>query len=234
MRLRIEDFLDDLGTDPGRYGLDQPAREYAFYLGKSNGSPALLTRLSLGTPLGEGRRLSVRRSDEPGIYGIAAGDLQTLPVSASQFRDWNLNPSNIVQIEIRQQGRTRILRRNSLGRWDGVVAVQGLLPDPAIDEGLYRIGQAPIGRFAAPNDAALKQFAFDQLDHAVTLTHKEGGYFRSLHLRFGGRNAIHQFIWAAFDSGEPAILTQFPMSLYQEYIGSWFSAPPVTSNETKP
>jgi len=234
MRLRIEDFLDDLGTDPGRYGLDQPAREYSFYLGKSNGSPALLTRLSLGTPLGEGRRLSVRRSDEPGIYGIAAGDLQTLPVSASQFRDWNLNPSNIVQIEIRQQGRTRILRRNSLGRWDGVVAVQGLLPDPAIDEGLYRIGQAPIGRFAAPNDAALKQFAFDQLDHAVTLTHKEGGYFRSLHLRFGGRNAIHQFVWAAFDSGEPAILTQFPLSLYQEYIGSWFSAPPVTSNETKP
>jgi hypothetical protein len=234
MRLRIEDFLDDLGTDSGRYGLDQPAREYSFYLGKSNGSPALLTRLSLGTPLGEGRRLSVRRSDEPGIYGIAAGDLQTLPVSASQFRDWNLNPSNIVQIEIRQQGRTRILRRNSLGRWDGVVAVQGLMPDPAIDEGLYRIGQAPIGRFAAPNDAALKQFAFDQLDHAVTLTHKEGGYFRSLHLRFGGRNAIHQFVWAAFDSGEPAILTQFPLSLYQEYIGSWFSAPPVTSNETKP
>ncbi len=234
MRLRIEDFLDDLGTDPARYGLDQPAREYSFYLGKSNGSPALLTRLSLGIPLGEGRRLSVRRSDEPGIYGIAAGDLQTLPVSASQFRDWNLNPSNIVQIEIRQQGRTRILRRNSLGRWDGVVAVQGLMPDPAIDEGLYRIGQAPIGRFAAPNDAALKQFAFDQLDHAVTLTHKEGGYFRSLHLRFGGRNAVHQFVWAAFDSGEPAILTQFPLSLYQEYIGSWFSAPPVTSNETKP
>lgn len=54
MRLRIEDFLDDLGTNPGRYGLDQPAREYSFYLGKSNGSPALLTRLTMGTPLGEG------------------------------------------------------------------------------------------------------------------------------------------------------------------------------------
>jgi hypothetical protein len=234
MRLRIEDFLDDLGTNPGRYGLDQPAREYSFYLGKSNGSPALLTRLTMGTPLGEGRRLSMRRSDELGIYGIAAGDLQILPVSAPQFRDWNLNPSNIVQIEIRQQGRTRMLRRNSLGRWDGVIAAQGLLPDPAIDEGLYRIGQAPIGRFPVPNDVALKQFAFDQLDHAVTLTQKEGGNFRSLHLRFGGRNAINQFVWAAFDSDEPAILTQFPLSLYQEYIGPWFSAPPATSNETKP
>ena len=234
MGLRIDDFLDDLGTDPGRYGLDQPAREYSFYLGKSNASPALLTRLSVGTPLGEGRRLSIRRSDEPGIYGIAAGDLQILPVSAPQFRDWNLNPSNIVQIEIHQQGRTRTLRRNSLGRWDGVIAVQGVLPDPAIDEGLYRIGQAPIGRYPVPNDVALKQFAFDQLDHAVTLTQKEGGNFRSLHLRFGGRNAINQFVWAAFDSDEPAILTQFPLNLYQEYIGPWFSAPPTTSNETKP
>ena len=234
MRLRIEDFLDDLGTDPARYGLTQPAREYAFSIGKSNSIPTLLTRLSLGDPLGDGRRLSVRRSDEPGIYGIAAGDLQTLPVSASQFRDWNLNPSNIVQIEIRQQGRTRILKRNAAGRWDGVVAMQGLLPDPAIDEGLFRIGQAPIGRFPVPNEAALKQFAFDQLDHAVTLTQKEGGNFRTLHLRFGGRNAIHQFVWAAFDSGEPAILTQFSLSLYQEYIGPWFSAPPVTPNETKP
>lgn len=127
-----------------------------------------------------------------------------------------------------------MLRRNSLGRWDGVIAVQGVLPDPAIDEGLYRIGQAPIGRYPVPNDVALKQFAFDQLDHAVTLTQKEGGNFRSLHLRFGGRNAINQFVWAAFDSDEPAILTQFPLNLYQEYIGPWFSAPPTTSNETKP
>jgi hypothetical protein len=234
MRLRIEDFLDDLGTDPARYGLADPAREYAFHVGGSNAAPALLTRLSLGTPIGDGRRLAVRRSDESGIYGIAAGDLQTLPVSASQFRDWNLNPSNIVQIEIRQQGRVRLLKRNAVGRWDGLVAVQGVLPDPAIDEGLYRIGQAPIGRFPVPNEAALKQFAFDQLDHAVTLTQKEGGNFRTLHLRFGGRNAVNQFVWAAFDSGEPAILTQFPLSLYQEYIGPWLSAPPTTPNERQP
>ena len=234
MRLRIEDFLDDLGTDPARYGLAPPAREYAFHVGGSNTAPVLLTRLSLGAPLGDGRRLSVRRSDEPGIYGIAAGDLQTLPVSASQFRDWTLNPSNIVQIEIRQQGRTRVLKRNALGRWEGVVAAQGVLADPAIDEGLHRIGQAPIGRFPVPNDAALKQFAFDQLDHAVTLTQAEGGNFRTLLLRFGGRNAVNQFVWAAFDSGEPAILTQFPLGLYQEYIGPWFSAPPTTPNERQP
>lgn len=234
MRLRIEDYLDDLGTDPARYGLLEPAREYSFFLGASNAAPGLLTRLSLGIPLGDGRRLAVRRSDEPGIYGIAAGDLQTLPVSASQFRDWSLNPSNIVQVEIRQQGRTRLLKRNALGHWEGVVAAQGVLADPAIDEGLHRIGQAPIGRFPVPNEAALKQFAFDQLDHAVTLTHKEGGSFRTLHLRFGGRNAVNQFVWAAFDSGEPAILTQFPLNLYQEYIGPWFSAPPITPSETKP
>ncbi len=234
MRLRIEDFLDDLGTDPARYGLAPPAREYAFHVGGSNTAPVLLTRLSLGAPLGDGRRLSVRRSDEPGIYGIAAGDLQTLPVSASQFRDWNLNPSNIVQIEIRQQGRVRVLKRNAVGRWEGVAAAQGVLADPAIDEGLHRIGLAPIGRFPVPNEAALKQFAFDQLDHAVTLTQAEGGNFRTLQLRFGGRNAVNQFVWAAFDSGEPAILTQFPLGLYQEYIGPWFSAPPTTPNERQP
>lgn len=234
MRLRIDDYLDDLGTDPARYGLSQPARQYAFFLGGSNAAPVLLTRLSLGVPLGDGRRLAVRRSDEPGIYGIAAGDLQTLPVSASQFRDWSLNPSNVVQVEIRQQGRTRVLKRNAIGRWEGVAAAQGVLPDPAIDEGLHRIGQAPIGRFPVPNDAALQQFAFDRLDHALTLTLAEGGPFRTLRLRFGGRNAVNQFVWAAFDSGEPAILTQFPLGLYQEYIGPWFSAPPTNPTEAQP
>ena len=234
MRLRIEDFLDDLGADTARYGLDQPGREYAFYVGATNGAPSLLTRLSLGSPIGDGRRISLRRSDEAAIYGIAAGDLQTLPVSSSQFRDWSLNPSNVVRIEIRQQGRTRILNRTVAGRWDGVASVQGVLPDPAIDEGLYRLGQAPIGRFPVPNEAALKQFAFDQLDHALILTQKEGASFQKLHLRFGGRNAVNQFVWAAFDSGEPAILTQFPLSLYQEYIGPWFSAPPTTPNAATP
>jgi len=234
MRLRIDDFLDDLGTDPGRYGLAQPARDYAFHVGASNAAPVLLTRLSLGVPLGDGRRLAVRRSDEPAIYGIAAGDLQILPVSATQFRDWSLNPSNVVQVEIRQQGRTRVLKRNALGRWEGVAAAQGVLSDPAIDEGLHRIGQAPIGRFPVPNDAALKQFAFDQLDHALTLTLAEGGPFRTLRLRFGGRNAVNQFVWAAFDPGEPAILTQFPLGLYQEFIGPWFSAPPTTPSDAKP
>jgi hypothetical protein len=51
MRLRIEDFLDDLGADTARYGLDQPGREYAFYVGATNGAPSLLTRLSLGLSL---------------------------------------------------------------------------------------------------------------------------------------------------------------------------------------
>lgn len=234
MRLRIDDYLDDLGADPARYGLAEPVRDYAFFLGASNAAPALLTRLSLGVPLGDGRRMAVRRSDEPGIYGIAAGDLQTLPVSATQFRDWSLNPSNVVQVEIRQQGRTRILKRNAIGRWEGVVAAQGVLPDPAIDEGLHRIGLAPIGRFPVPNDAALKQFAFDQLDHALTLTLSEASPFRTLRLRFGGRNAVNQFVWAAFDPGEPAILTQFPLGLYQEFIGPWFSAPPTTPSDAKP
>jgi hypothetical protein len=234
MRLRIDDYLDDLGADPARYGLAEPARDYAFFLGASNAAPVLLTRLNLGVPLGDGRRLAVRRSDEPGIYGIAAGDLQTLPVSATQFRDWSLNPTNVVQVEIRQQGRTRILKRNAIGRWEGVAAAQGVLPDPAIDEGLHRIGLAPIGRFPAPNDAALKQFAFDQLDHAMTLTLSDGSPFRTLRLRFGGRNAVNQFVWAAFDPGEPAILTQFPLGLYQEFIGPWFSAPPTTPSDAKP
>ncbi|MFM7556315.1 MAG: hypothetical protein ACKPAH_13600, partial [Verrucomicrobiota bacterium] len=76
--------------------------------------------------------------------------------------------------------------------------------------------------------------AFDQLDHALTLTLAEGGPFRTLRLRFGGRNAVNQFVWAAFDPGEPAILTQFPLGLYQEFIGPWFSAPPTTPSDAKP
>jgi hypothetical protein len=158
-------------------------------------------------------------------------DFTLLPASAGQFRDWAFDPTNAVRIEIRHQGRTRILARNAAGHWEGGVAQGGTLADPAVDEALYRMGHSAGGRFPAPQEPALQQFAFDQVDHSVTVVLREGGPFRSLQLRFGGRpNAVNQFVLARFDEDAEAVLTQFPLVLYQDFIGPWLGATPAVDN----
>lgn len=232
--MQIESFADDLVTDAARYGLDQPVRRYAFSAGGATGTAARpIATLEFGAPAAGGRHVYVRRTDEPGVYEVPMSDFTLLPASAGQFRDWVFDPTNAVRIEIRHQGRTRILGRNAAGRWEGGVAIGGTLADPAIDEALYRIAHAAGGRFPAPQEPALRQFAFDQVDHAVTVVLREGGPFRSLQLRFGGRpNAVNQFVLARFDEDAEAVLTQFPLVLYQEFIGPWLGATPAA--ETKP
>lgn len=226
--LQIESFADDLVTDAARYGLDQPVRTYAFSGSPGAGQPVRpMATLEFGAPAAGGRHVYVRRSDEPGVYEVPMSDFSLLPVSAGQFRDWTFDPTNAVRIEIRHQGRSRILARNAAGRWEGGVAVGGVLPDPAIDESLFRIGHQSSGRFPAPQEPALRQFAFDQVDHSVTVFLRDGGPFRSLQLRFGGRpNAVNQFVLARFDDDAEGVLTQFPLMLYQDFVGPWLGATP--------
>ena len=226
--MQIESFANDLVTDAARYGLDQPVRTYAFSGNPVAGQPPRpIATLEFGAPAAGGKHVYVRRTDEPGVYEVPMPDFSLLPVSAGQFRDWSFDPTNAVRIEIRHQGRSRVLARNAAGGWEGGVAQGGLLPDPAIDEALYRIGHAANGRYPAPQEAALRQFAFDQVDHSVTVFLRDGGPFRSLQLRFGGRpNAVNQFVLARFDDDTDAVLTQFPLLLYQDFVGPWLGATP--------
>jgi hypothetical protein len=233
--MQIQEFADDLVTDASRYGLDQPPREYAFGIRGSNGAPMTqMAKLQFGNPYSEGRRVYVRRSDETSVYGVSVGDFVTLPVAEGQFRDWTINPTNVVRVDIRHKGRTRVLSRNAAGKWEGASSTGGVLIGPAIEEGLYRIGQAPLGKFPGPQEAALKQFGFDQVDHTVTVTMGEGGSFRTLKLQFGGRrNAVNQFVLATFDDDASSVLTEFPLGIYQDFIGPWFGIAP-ESGDPKP
>lgn len=233
--MQIQEFADDLVPDASRYGLDQPTREYTFAIRGTNGAASIqLAKLEFGTPYSEGRRVYVRRSDEPGVYGVSVGDFVVLPVSAGQFREWTINPTNVTRVDIRHKGRNRSLVRNAVGKWEGASTSGGVLADPAVDEGLYRIGQAPIGRFPSPQEAALKQFGFDQVDHAITISLAGGGAFRTLKLQFGGRrNAVNQFVLATFDDDVSSVLTEFPLGIYQDFIGPWFGILP-ESGDPKP
>lgn len=228
--LQIDTFADDLATDLTRYGLNNPVRTYEF---SANGTGSLtggiarrsIARLEFGTPTTDGRRVYARRSDESGVYEVPAGDFSILPVTAAQLRDFVFDPTNTIRIEIRHQGRLRILNRTASGHWDGSVSIGATLADPAIDECLYRLSRAAGGRFPEPDSTALKQFAFAQVGHSLTLVLKEGGPFRSLNLHFGGRpNAVNQFVLARFDEEPEGVLTQFPLQIYQEYVGPWLSA----------
>jgi hypothetical protein len=235
--LQIAEFVNDLATDPVRYGLAEPAREYVFTgPGASSNEVRTVAALAFGTPYAEGQRVYVRRSDEPGVYGLPMADFVVLPRSPAQFRDWKIDPTNVVRVEIRHRGATRVLLRDAAGRWQGRGMPPGALTDPAIDEGLYRLGQSAAGRFPAPDGAALKQFGFELVDHAVTVIQREGGPFRTLELRFGGRpNAVNQFVLARFDDEETPVLTEFPLRLYQEFVGPWFGiAPPAGPDVRRP
>jgi hypothetical protein len=221
-RLPIADFPNDLPTDLARYGLAEPLREYVF----STGADVPDLRLHFGAPYADSRRVYARRLDEAAVYGVPLAEYTILPRGAAQFRTWTLAPSGVARIEIIQKGQSRGLARSEDGTWRVESGSPGALIGAALDEALVRLGQVSPVRVPEPPGAALVAYGFELVDHQCKITLREPAGFRSVTLRFGGRpNAVNQFVLARFDDEPDGILTEFPLTLYRDFVGPYLGVP---------
>jgi hypothetical protein len=217
--LQIAEFPNDVPADLARYGLEKPAQEFVLARGTNE-----LVRLAFGAQDGLDK-VFVKRADEPAVYSMPLADLLRLPETAAQLRDLRFGPTNVIQVDIRQQGRTRSLVRAPDGSWTVGTVPVGTVADAAITETLYRLGRLESARFALRDEKQYEVLKFPEVAHELVLRFPPSGAFQKLKLQFGGQNpANNLFATAQFDDDPGVVLFEFPGSLFTD-VRRDFSAP---------
>lgn len=166
--LRVAEFVKDnnTATDLQGYGLAAPAGTNQVTLlstvGDTNG---VLAQIIFGSV--ETNKVYVKRVDENFVYALGTKDLTNLKMfENSRFlRDrhiWDFSETNVIQITLRQNGKTRTMLRNGVNLWSLAPGSQGIIVPPAVEESVHRLGQL----------TALDWFGIVGTD----LTATEGGY----------------------------------------------------------
>ncbi|MDR3457154.1 MAG: DUF4340 domain-containing protein [Verrucomicrobiae bacterium] len=135
--LRITEFVKDVVTGPDLQG---------FGLAPTNSS-----RITLRTVAGdtntdiasiifgatETNKVFVKRDDEAFVYALAQADVDQLPHAGWQFRDrhiWNFSPTNVAQITLHQDGKTRQVIHNGFQKWTFAPGSQGIADPVGLEE----------------------------------------------------------------------------------------------------
>jgi hypothetical protein len=151
--LRVAEFVKDVVTAPDlpAYGLATPTRQITLRsaAGDTNG---VIVHLSFGT--NQNDEVFVRRADEDFVYAVKAEDFNRLPEAAWEFRErriWSFSETNVTQITIHQNGKTRQIVRNGPNKWSFAAGSQGIVNPPAIEETAHRLGELTVAGWVGRN-----------------------------------------------------------------------------------
>jgi hypothetical protein len=220
--LRVADFVKDVVTAPDlpAYGLATPAREIILRsaVGDSN---AVIAQLAFAA---QTNGVFVRRADEDFIYAITPEDLNRLPESGWEFRErriWNFSETNVAQITLHQNGKTRVVVRNGVNKWSLAPGSQGIINPPALDETAHRLGQLTAAGWVGADVTAPEKFGLNAGNLEITVELKSGEKFSTA---FGTElpDANTALAAVTLDGGRWAFI--FPPVLYQ-FVLSYLTIP---------
>jgi hypothetical protein len=219
--LRVAEFVKDVVTAPDlpAYGLATPTRQIILRsaIGDSN---AVIAQLDFAV---QTNGIFVHRADEDFIYSITPEDFNRQPVAGWEFRDrriWNFNETNVAQITLRQNGKTRTMIRDGVNKWSpapGSQGWQGIVNNPpAIEETVHRLGELTAAGWVGRNVTEPEKFGLAPDNLEITVELKNGDKFSTA---FGTElpNA-HTALAAVTLDGErwayvfPPVLYQFVLS----------------------
>ncbi len=227
--LRVAEFVKDVVTAPDLQGFGfTPSSRQIILRGTAGDTNSVLAQLIFGT--NETDRVLVKRGDEDFIYALKPADFNSLFGPASlyatgwQFRDrrlWNFTETNVAQITLRQDGKTRVLLRTGDNKWSLAPGSQGIINPPAIEETAHRLGELAAAGWVAPNITAPEKFGLDANNLSLTVELKSG---EKLKVDFGTELPQAQTALAAvtFDGGRWAFV--FPPVLYQ-FVTTYLTIP---------
>jgi Domain of unknown function (DUF4340) len=145
--LRVAEFVKDnnTATDLQGYGLAAPAGTNQITLLSAAGDTnSVIAQIIFGSV--ETNKIYVKRADENFVYALGGEDLNRLQPFANSwfFRDrriWDFSETNVVQITLRQNGKTRTLLRSGANLWSIAAGSQGIITPAAVEETIHRLGQ---------------------------------------------------------------------------------------------
>ncbi len=146
--LQVADFVQDVVTGPGlqSFGLANPSRQITLRsaVGDTN---RVIAQLLFGTT-NLTNQIYVKRGDEDFVYALALDDLNRLPSGGEEFRDrrvWSFSETNVAQVTLRQNGKTRQMIRTGTNAWSLAAGSQGIINStPAVEETVHRLGELTV------------------------------------------------------------------------------------------
>jgi hypothetical protein len=177
--LRTVEFVKDVATAQDRqsFGLEAPVRQI-IVRSKAGDTNSVMAALSFGT--NQDNKIFVRRADEDFVYAIALPDFNTLAAlygEAWEFRDrqiWNFNVTNVAQITLHQDGKTRQLVRTGDSKWSLAPGSQGAIEGKYIEQAAQQLSQLTAYLWAGRNVTDLDQSGFNSKNLQITVELKSG------------------------------------------------------------
>ena len=224
--LRVAEYVKDTATAPDlqAYGLDTPSRQIILrsVAGDTN---AVIAQLLFGAT--QTNEVFVRRADEDFVYGLALADLNSLNGlygESWQLRDrriWNFTETNVAQITLRQNGRTRQLLRTGANQWSLAPGSQGIINPPAVEESVHRLGELAALGWLARNFTEPEKYGLNTNNLQITVELKNG---EKDTVDFGGEIPSAQTALAAVTLDGERWAFVFPPVLYQ-FVLSYLTIP---------
>ena len=220
--LRVSEFVKDVVTAPDlpAYGLAAPTRQITLFSAVDD-TNAVIAQLLFGAT--QTNEVFVRRADEDSVYAIPVEDFTQLPDAGWQLRErqiWNFSETNVAQITIHQNGKTRQMIHNGPNHWSLAPGSQGIINPPAIEETMHRFGELTalewLGRNVTESEAP---FGFKPGNLSITIELTDGTKDT---VDFGLSNANTAVAAVMLDGERWAFV--FPPVLYQ-FVSSYLTIP---------
>lgn len=141
--LRIADFVKDVVTQPElpAYGLAKPRREIILRA-KAGDTNSVLARIEFGAT--RTNEVFARVAGEDSVYAVNLMAYGRLPEWAWEFRDrniWNFDPTNVTEITIHQDGKTRQMIHNGYEKWSLAPGSEGFIEGKYIEQSVQEFHQ---------------------------------------------------------------------------------------------
>ena len=221
--LRVAEFVKDVVTAPDlpAYGLATPTRQITLRSAAGD-TNSVIVQLSFGT--NQNNEVFVRRADEDFVYAVTMEDFNRLPEAAWEFRErrlWNFTEGEVVQITLRQGGKTRQIVHNGANKWSLAAGSQGIINPPAIEETAHRFGGLAAAGWVGRNLTEPERLGFNTNNLQIVIELKNGA---KCTVDFGREVPAAQTALAAVTLDGKRWAFVFPPVLYQ-FVLSYLTIP---------
>ena len=225
---KVVEFVKDVSTavDLQSRGLAPPARTITLrtVAGDTN---SVLAQLLFGAT--ETNKVFVKRADEEFVYALAAEDFSSLIAlygKSWEFCDrriWSFSETNVAQVTLRQNGKTRQLLRTGENKWSPAPGSQGIINPLAIEETVHRLGELTAFYWIERNlIEPEKNFGLNTNNLSITVDLKTG---EKMAVDFGTEIPKAQTALAAVTLAGEHWAFVFPPPLYQ-LVTAYLTIPP--------
>jgi hypothetical protein len=174
--LRVAEFVKDFNTaqDLQNFGLTTPERQIVL---RSEARDATNPAVQLLFSAVRTNEVYVKRADEDYVYALPATEVTRLPENGWEFRErrlWSFSETNVAQLTLKQNGKTRQVVRTGKDKWSLAVGSQGLVDPVGLEQTAAQLGDLVVLGWFGRNPADLQKFGLNPNNLQITVELKSG------------------------------------------------------------